>query len=254
VDFRGDHKNLGKAVIKAKDFTKFDPEIQQRLEYVSESAEHPSVLRLFLDTTSRFRFYRKFKRTIRFLTNLKHDPESEYIVEENLKQHNVAGFTAPNQIAYTHGVSDDQCRQTRGMKRIDTYAKQMGYITGFTQDICQTNDYYDKWKMKDSCIDHNSPDHLFMGPACSKYNGGPGGDMTDRRLFSHAWTSASRKCFMGQPLAETNFDYVKDWFRVYAGKRKYFTYRTCMMHNVYGELAHDFDRILESFLIDLLGP
>jgi hypothetical protein len=109
IDFRGKNSEKGIPIVKAKDFRKYDPEIKERLEGKEESLEHPSIIRIFYDTTSRFRFYRKFKKTIKFLTNLKHHPDSTYEVNEMLKFHTHAGFTDPNQVAYDYGISYDQC-------------------------------------------------------------------------------------------------------------------------------------------------
>jgi hypothetical protein len=130
----------------------------------------------------------------------------------------------------------------------------MGYITGITQDLCQALDFWDSKEIREnSCSDHELPDHLFFGPTCSKYNNGPGTANSPNYMFSNNWNSNSRHCFMGEHLAETNFRYVKSFFEAYKGKRKYFTYRTITMHNVYAELSHDFDTILVNFLKDLMG-
>jgi hypothetical protein len=107
IDFRGKNAKKGKPIVQAKDFRKFDPEIKKRMEGKDESYDHPSVLRIFYDTTSRFRFYRKFPKTIKFLTNLKNNPDSTHEVVESLKFHNHAGFTNPNQIAYNYGISSE---------------------------------------------------------------------------------------------------------------------------------------------------
>jgi hypothetical protein len=103
IDFRGENSELGKVIPVARDRSKFDPKIKTRLK--EESPDKPSVLRIFMDTTSKYRFYRKFKKTIKFLTNLKNNPSSNHRVVENTKHHNVAGFTDPNQLAFTHGIS-----------------------------------------------------------------------------------------------------------------------------------------------------
>ena len=68
------------------------------------------MINIFLDTTSRYRFYRLFPRTIKFLTNLKHDPYSLHKVVENERIHSVLGMTEPNVIGHTHGVSSKQCK------------------------------------------------------------------------------------------------------------------------------------------------
>ena len=131
IDFRGENSEMGKMIIKPKNFAEHDPEIKERLENKNDNLNRPSVVNLFLDTTSKYRFYRKFKKTIKFLTDLKHDPESAHKVVENERFHSVAGFTDPNQLGHTHGVSSRQCAEAKDLKRIDTYAKELGYITGY---------------------------------------------------------------------------------------------------------------------------
>jgi uncharacterized membrane protein len=59
---------------------------------------------------------------------------------------------------------------------------------------------------------------------------------------------------MGKAMMEVNFDYLRDFFRVYEGKRKHAIIRTYMMHNVYAEIAYDYDKMLEQFLLDIIGP
>lgn len=132
IDFRGKFKDKGKLIVRAKDFTKTNPVIASRVK--DETVDRPSVIKIFLDTTSRFRFYRKFKKTIKFLTNLKYNRDSSHTVIENLKHHNLGGFTDPNQLAYTYGVSYEQCLDgsNQHLKRADSYAKKLGYITGYT--------------------------------------------------------------------------------------------------------------------------
>lgn len=132
IDFRGEHRDKGKLIVQAKDFSKTKAEIASRLK--EESVNRPSIIKIFIDTTSRFRFYRKFKKTIKFLTELKHNPESRHMVLENLKHHNVGGNTDPNQLAFVYGVSYEQCFDgtKHRLKRADSYAKKLGYITGYT--------------------------------------------------------------------------------------------------------------------------
>lgn len=105
-----------------------------------------------------------------------------------------------------------------------------------------------------ACLDNNLPDHIFMGPGCSQYgydvgNGvhfGPPG-------FTSAVFSNGRSCFMGKDMLQPSFDYLKSWIRVYKGKRKLFLFRTCQVHNFYGEEGHNLDEMLEDFLRDALA-
>ena len=53
---------------------------------------------------------------------------------------------------------------------------------------------------------------------------------------------------MDDDIANLGLRYLKDWLKVYKGKRRYFLYRTCQMHNYYAETSHDMDKMIESFL------
>jgi Protein of unknown function (DUF229) len=104
IDFRGPNKDKGKIIVKAKDFTKYKQSIKER-GALEDSPDKPTIIQFFIDTTSRFRFYRTFAKTIKYLTELKHNPESEYEVIENTRHHAFAGWTNPNQIGFAYGVS-----------------------------------------------------------------------------------------------------------------------------------------------------
>ena len=58
---------------------------------------------------------------------------------------------------------------------------------------------------------------------------------------------------MDDEMVKPNFDYIKSWLKVYEGKRRYFLFRTCMIHNMFAETAHDLDSMLEEFLRSTLG-
>jgi hypothetical protein len=93
-----------------------------------------------------------------------------------------------------------------------------------------------------------------MGPGCSQYEFGFGNGLEFWGPgFSPAVFSAVRSCFMDKIAIEPSFDYLKSWIKVYKNKRKMFLFRTCMVHNFFGETAHKLDELLEDFLIDALG-
>lgn len=58
---------------------------------------------------------------------------------------------------------------------------------------------------------------------------------------------------MDQLMLKPSFEYLKQWVKTYDGKRRYFTFRTCMVHNFWGETGHSLDILLEEFLRDVLG-
>jgi hypothetical protein len=59
---------------------------------------------------------------------------------------------------------------------------------------------------------------------------------------------------MDDDISNLGLRYLKDWLNVYKGKRRYYLYWTCQMHNYYGETAHDMDDMLEKFLTEVMGP
>ena len=59
---------------------------------------------------------------------------------------------------------------------------------------------------------------------------------------------------MDDDIANLGLRYLKDWLKVYSGKRRYYLYRTCQMHNYYSETAHDMDTMITNFLTEVLGP
>ena len=63
VDFREDPK--GKLVLKVRDLIKKDPNVRERVKKLDK--QHFNILHLFVDTVSRNNFFRKYKKTTKFL-------------------------------------------------------------------------------------------------------------------------------------------------------------------------------------------
>jgi Protein of unknown function (DUF229) len=80
-----------------------------------------------------------------------------------------------------------------------------------------------------------------------------GSNIGEEINFGASWRSSSKQCFMDDDIANLGLRYLRDWLKVYKGKRRYFLYRNCQMHNYYAETSHDMDQMLENFLIDVLG-
>lgn len=55
--------------------------------------------------------------------------------------HSYAGYTYPNLIASTYGHHPEELYYKNNLKRVDSYAKDSGYITGMTSDSCTIGEF-----------------------------------------------------------------------------------------------------------------
>jgi hypothetical protein len=143
LDFR---KNpLGEAIIKVKDRTKTNPTLKQRLKDTDE--DHPNVLNIFVDTVSRDRIWRKYKRMVQVLADIKNNKDIKAEVYEHKMLFSIGGWTMPNKSAWFYGSeaykgkmkpSSDKKSENyyQNMKATWNYAQDQGYITGFSNDLC----------------------------------------------------------------------------------------------------------------------
>jgi hypothetical protein len=143
--------------------------------------------------------------------------------------------------------------QNGGARRLDTYAKKLGYITAIANDFCSPVDIYTpkdtvEQPAQNQCEDRQFADHVFIQPACSGYDTGSTSSST-----SNGFRPGGRTCFMDQNLPALGFDYARSWLKVYKGKRRLFTYRSAANHNNLGESSHDLDGLMAKFLLDVLG-
>jgi hypothetical protein len=63
VDFRSNKK--GDLILKVRNLIDKDPEIKKRVQKLDK--DHLNILHIFVDTVSRNNFYRKYKKTTKFL-------------------------------------------------------------------------------------------------------------------------------------------------------------------------------------------
>jgi hypothetical protein len=131
----------------------------------------------------------------------------------------------------------------------------MGYITGYTNDACKTNQFYDEFQYKvNTCTDPELADHVFLQPACSGYGGEDGkADYSADKTFGSHLFGSGRTCFMDKPIPAVGLDYLKGWLKVYEGKRKYFTFQSLYTHTSYEDSHRDMDDMISKFLADVLG-
>ena len=87
-DFRKDPVE-GEMVIKLKDLSK-------KYKFENIDNEHPNILNIFIDTVSRQRFHRRYKKVSKFLKKYHFSENKKLRVYEFFRLHSQRGFTAPN--------------------------------------------------------------------------------------------------------------------------------------------------------------
>jgi len=124
-------KNQEKLIINLKDYRLTHP----GTKFLPHDKDHLNILQIFVDTVSRNRFHRRFTQVKRFLENYHYSKGKGKRVYEFFRFHSVRGWTNPNLIAQTYGFYNDS-KYEREEKRIDSYAREKGYVTGITNDLC----------------------------------------------------------------------------------------------------------------------
>ena len=111
---------------------------------------------------------------------------------ESEKFHSVRGWTQANVVGNSYGVHYEQCQQVTNLKSINSYAKSLGYITGFHSSMCSIAEVFldkdlgDKW-----CTDEEDADHIFIAPSCSQYRDRMGISIGPH-FFGSSWISSSK--------------------------------------------------------------
>jgi len=166
---------------------------------------------------------------------------------EFFRYHALAPWTGPNIIAATYGTTSDLMTRK---KRIETFAREKGYVTGYTHDFCHLfhldHDYKRGFHVDEEFEDETRLDHEFVYHGCD-YNNLPVGNPLSF-LFTKGPYTASRKCFLNRDLTDYSFDYTLQFFRTYKDERKYFTVRMIDPHEFSEEVAGFFDDPLSVFV------
>lgn len=132
VDFR--NKTSGELIIKVRNLIKGNKQMEERVKLLDK--DHLNILHIFVDTVSRNNFFRKYKKTSKFLQENYHSEKKKKRVYEFHRLHSIRGYTFPNLFASTYGMAYDDSWSNDHLKRIDSYAKDAGYIVGMTSDCC----------------------------------------------------------------------------------------------------------------------
>lgn len=122
-------------IVKLKNILLDEKNENRAMEIKSTDDQHFNILRIFLDTVSRNTFHRRYPKTIKFLKQFDNSENKDLKLYEFFQLHSIAGNTYPNLFASTYGTEFIKWK-TLFMKRISTYARDQGYVTGFAGDAC----------------------------------------------------------------------------------------------------------------------
>lgn len=249
IDFRDSED--GEFKIKLKDLRNFG--LNRQL--LPHDKKHMNILNFFIDTVSRQRIYRAMPKTAEVLRNFHFTKNKRTRVYEFFRMHAIAGYSWPNLMAEMYGTPRDGASEPvnwnfKHFKRVDSLAKENGYITGYASNFCNVNekehDGKDGFILRRQYIDPVFPDHEFIQPGCD-YNSFPMnngfGFFLNRGPFS-----TSRKCFMKRDQSEYSFQYLLDFFNTYKDERKFFTLRMIDPH----ELSEEVPKIIDGMIADFI--
>jgi hypothetical protein len=221
-----------------RNLIKTDPEVAERVKALDD--DHYNILHIFIDTVSRNNFFRKYKKTTKFLQEHYHTKGKSKRVYEFFRMHSIRGYTFPNLFASTYGIAYADSWSKEHLKRIDHYAKDAGYIVGMTSDCCTYPESEVKYKGKPYVYsDTVDPDHMMYQLACD-WNSMP----KDNPLsfgFGRGPYSVSRNCLFERDLAGASLEYMEKFFDTYKDQRKFFTARIISAHEFTGENNHYID-------------
>lgn len=99
VDFR--NKSVGEVFFKVRNLAERNETIAKRVKPLDK--DHLNILHIFVDTVSRDNFYRKYKRTTKFLQDHHYTQKKSKRVYEFHRLHSLGGYTLPNLVASTYG-------------------------------------------------------------------------------------------------------------------------------------------------------
>lgn len=245
IDFR--RVPEGEVILKLRDLRKKSP----GLNLLPHDKDHLNILHLFVDTVSRQRLFRRFTKTAEILKDYHFTKNKKIRSYEFFRFHAIVPWTSYNLISSVYGSIDGLSSEK---KRIESFAKDRGYVTGFTNNFCQPNemdhDYKPGYSTDKRFEDRQTPDHEMIQLACD-YNNFPKENGLGF-FFTPGPYTASRKCFMKKDLSQFSFDYTLDFFRMYREERKFFTLRLIDPHEFTEEVGGFLDDPLSRFLSKMI--
>ena len=233
VIFRG---NNGKIIINIE---KNETLINDREKIINKGRnviQYKNILIMFFDTLSRAHFFRKFKRTTKFLEQF-----SKYetnVLKKNMsvfqffKYNSINSFTAPNLVAAYYGGKIDGNGTHFG-----NYFKKNGFIIGRANSLCEKEVAINKGNIQR--FKHCKFDHEGLSIGCIKgFYDGP---------FLDRVSSLVKRCLFGKDLTEYSLEYLESFWNTYINQYKMFLHQSTEGHEPTGELIGHYDDIYFQF-------
>jgi hypothetical protein len=172
-----------------------------------------NVLFIYIDSLSRNSFRRKLKKTYAWLENKYKNPLSKFSSYQFLKYHSLNYYTYANMIPGYFGV-----HKFDGKGKYFLYdAKESGYITGQSYDVCERETWDLEMAFK-PYLNFTNYDHEFNGFYCDPVFSDP---EKPYGALKGAY-SVVRKCMYGKDAGEHQIEYTKQFFDTYKDQPKFF--------------------------------
>ena len=234
VIFKG---NVGKIIINIEKNETLINNREKIIKKRKNKIQYKNVLIMFFDTLSRAHFFRKFKKTTKFLeqfskyeTNLL---KKNMSIFQYFKYNSINSFTAPNLVAAYYGGTIDGNGTHFG-----NHFKNNGYIIGRANSLCEKEVVINKGNIKK--FKHCKFDHEGLSIGCIKgFYDGP---------FLDRISSLVKRCLFGKDLTEYSLEYLESFWNTYIDQHKMFLYQSTEGHEPTGELIGHYDDIYFHFL------
>jgi hypothetical protein len=219
-----------KVIVKIKKNKTLVKERKKLSRKLKSSRLFENVLVIFFDTVSRAHFFRKFKKTVRFLeqfTKYEEDYNKKNMtVFQFLKYHSLNSFTNPNIKAAYFGSKFDG-----NGTHFANYFQENGYITGRTSTLCEKINVHSEVPLT-----YVNWDHENIALPCIKgiYNS----------FFNYRLASVVRRCLFGVDLIKYSFEYMESFWTTYLHENKLFVFDSGDGHEPTGQIVGYIDQFL----------
>ena len=227
VNLRSQNEKITVNVTRNETLVKERKKISNKLK---KKRRFENVLVIFFDTVSRAHFFRKFKKTVKFLdkfTKYERDFDKKNMtVFQFLKFHSLNSFTNPNLKAAYFGSKFDG-----NGTHFANYFQENGYITGRTSTLCEKINVYSELPLT-----YVNWDHENIALPCIKgiYN----------TFFTHRLASVVRRCLFGVDLIKYSFEYMESFWNTYLDENKLFVFDSGDGHEPTGQIVGYIDKFL----------
>ena len=223
-----------KVIVKVKKNNTLVKERKKISSKLKANRSFENVLVIFFDTVSRAHFFRKFKKTVKFLekfTKYEKDYNKKNLtVFQFLKYHSLNSFTNPNIKAAYFGSKYDG-----NGTHFANYFQENGYITGRASTLCEKINVHSELPLT-----YVNWDHENIALPCIKgiYN----------TFFTFRLSSVVRRCLFGVDLIKYSFMYMESFWTSYLNENKLFVFDSGDGHEPTGQIVGYIDEFLYGYL------